>query len=251
MSSSFPRCESEYDTGPFSIALSNLCAWLPLTVITDTYDELATKLEQQDFASLLPAGAHDTVVAGYKAQMEALAAQMRSKTTAFMRMQLLPASGSQGPVIMQSFARGTININASDPWNTEPVVDYRALTNPVESDVFVAMIRFVRHYSFNTSLAATLDPYEYVPGAEVVSDEDLKAYLANVLSPSDYHPVGTCSMLPLELGGVVNRNLRVYGVGKLRIVDASIIPMLPSANTCQPTYAIAEKAADIIKSTQT
>lgn len=250
MSSSFSDYVADRDIGPFSIALANLCAWLPLTVITDTYDDLATSLEQQDFASLLPDGTHETIIAGYEAQMQALAAQMRSGTTAFMRMQLLPATGSQGPVIMQSFARGSININASDPWNTEPVVDYRALSNPVESDVFVEMIRFIRRYSFNTSLAATLDPYEYLPGAEVVSDEDLKAYIAGALSPSDYHPVGTCGMMPLELGGVVDRNLRVYGVGRLRIVDASIIPMLPSANTCQPTYAIAEKAADIIKSTQ-
>lgn len=48
-------------------------------------------------------------------------------------------------------------------------------------------------------------------------------------------------MLPLELGGCVDQTLRVYGVKNLRVVDASVMSMIPSANTCQPTYALAEK----------
>lgn len=48
-------------------------------------------------------------------------------------------------------------------------------------------------------------------------------------------------MLPLELGGCVDQTLRVYGVRNLRVVDASIMAMVPSANTCQPVYALAEK----------
>jgi Choline dehydrogenase and related flavoproteins len=48
-------------------------------------------------------------------------------------------------------------------------------------------------------------------------------------------------MLPRELGGVVDEELRVYGVTGLRVVDASIMPTLPGANTCQTVYAIAEK----------
>ncbi|KAF9876799.1 choline dehydrogenase [Colletotrichum karsti] len=234
-------------TGPYSLALTNLAGWLPFTAVSAKADELATKLEQQDFASLLPEGADATVVAGFAAQMKILAAQMRSKDTAFTRLQLVPDHGAQGPVAMQSFSRGTVNINAADPWNTEPVIDYRALSNPVEADFFVESIKFLRRYAFETSLASNYDPVEYAPGPDVVSDEDLKAYIAGAMSPTDYHPVGTASMLPLELGGVVDQTLRVYGVKNLRVVDASVMPMVPSANTCQPTYALAEKAAEIIK----
>ncbi|WQF83633.1 Putative glucose-methanol-choline oxidoreductase, FAD/NAD(P)-binding domain superfamily [Colletotrichum destructivum] len=234
-------------TGPYSLAFTNLAGWLPFTTITDKADEIATKLEQQDFASLLPADTDATVLAGFEAQMKILAAQLRSKNTAFTRFQLVPDHGSQGPVAMQSFSRGTININTADPWNTEPVIDYRALTNPVEADFYVESIRFLRRYNFETSLAAEFDPVEYVPGPNVTSDADLKAYIAGALSPTDYHPVGTASMLPLELGGVVDQTLRVYGVKNLRVVDASVMPMVPGANTCQPTYALAEKAAEIIK----
>ncbi|KAK1590781.1 uncharacterized protein LY79DRAFT_669736 [Colletotrichum navitas] len=234
-------------TGPYSISLTNLAGWLPFTVVSDKADELATKLEQQDFASLLPADADATVVAGFEAQMKMLAAQMRSKDTVFTRFQLIADHGAQGPVGMQSFSRGTININTTDPLNTEPVIDYRSLTNPLEADFFVESIRFLRRYNFETSLASEFAPVEYVPGPDVVSDEDLKAYIASAMSPTDYHPVGTASMLPLKLGGVVDQTLRVYGVKNLRVVDASVMPMVPSANTCQPTYALAEKAAEIIK----
>ncbi|KAK1458654.1 GMC oxidoreductase [Colletotrichum cuscutae] len=218
-------------TGPYSIALTNLAGWLPFTAVSDRAEELATKLEQQDHASLLPTDAASTVVAGFEAQMKILAAQMRSKDTAFTRMQLIADHGSQGPVAMQSFSRGTININTTDPWNTEPVIDYRALSNPLEADFFVESIKFLRRYNFNTSMATQFDP----------------AYIAGAMSPTDYHPVGTASMMPLNLGGVVDQTLRVYGVKNLRVVDASVMPMVPSANTCQPTYALAEKAAEIIK----
>ena len=55
-------------------------------------------------------------------------------------------------------------------------------------------------------------------------------------------------MMPRELDGVVDQTLRAYGVRNLRVVDASIFPVLPGGNTCQPTHGVAEKAADIIKS---
>jgi choline dehydrogenase len=198
-------------------------------------------LEEQDFASLLPTNTDPTVVAGYEAQMKTLAAQMRSSNTTFVRVQLMAESGAQGPVLMQPLSRGTINIDTTDPWNAAPVVDYRALSNPVENDLFIEFIKFIRRYNFDTSLASTFSPKEFVPGSNVTSDDDLKAFISSALDPTDFHPVGTCSMMPRELGGVVDQELRVYGVKNLRVVDGSIIPMLPSANTCQPIYAIAEK----------
>lgn len=212
-----------------------------MTVISSDADALATTLEQQDFASSLPANSHETVIAGYAAQMALLATQMRSPDTIFTRLQLLPDSGLNGPVLMQPLSRGTININTADPWNTEPLVDYRTLSNPLENEIYIELIKFVRNYNFNTSLAQGYAPIEYAPGANVTSDADLKAFIASTLSPSDYHPVGTAAMAPLALGGVVDQTLRVYGVKNLRVVDTSVIPMLPSANTCQPMYAIAEK----------
>ena len=67
------------------------------------------------------------------------------------------------------------------------------------------------------------------------------------LLQTEYHPVGTCSMLPRHKGGVVDPQLKVYGVNNLRVVDASIFPLLPRANLQSLVYAVAERAADWIK----
>ena len=64
---------------------------------------------------------------------------------------------------------------------------------------------------------------------------------------TEFHSSGTTSMMPLKLGGVVDTHLRVYGTKNLRIVDAGIIPLVPAAHLQALVYAIAEKAADIIK----
>jgi choline dehydrogenase len=64
---------------------------------------------------------------------------------------------------------------------------------------------------------------------------------------TEWHPIGTCAMLPGEDGGVVNPRLKVYGVGNLRVVDASIFPIHVQNNICSTMYAVAEKAADMIK----
>lgn len=61
-----------------------------------------------------------------------------------------------------------------------------------------------------------------------------------------WHASGTCAMLPRGEGGVVDEKLRVYGVQRLRVVDASIFPVIPDAHTVAPTYMVAEMAAKII-----
>ncbi|KAK8006075.1 alcohol dehydrogenase [Apiospora marii] len=235
-------------TGPHSIAYGNLAGWLPLTAIApDKFAELAAQLESQDHTAYLAAGTDPTVAAGYAAQMKDLAKVMRSPRTVFARYRMDPTTGASQPILNQPFSRGHVRINASDPFGAEPVVDYRSLANPVERAVLVEMVKFYRRLHFETSLKE-LGPSETAPGAGVVTDAQLGDWVATALTPSDYHPAGTAAMMPQELGGVVDQTLRVYGVRNLRVIDASIMPVLPGGNTCQPTYALAEKAADIIKS---
>ena len=63
----------------------------------------------------------------------------------------------------------------------------------------------------------------------------------------NFHPIGTVSMLPKELGGVVDSSLRVYGTSNVRVVDASIMPFQVSGHLTSTLYALSEKAADLIK----
>lgn len=67
------------------------------------------------------------------------------------------------------------------------------------------------------------------------------------LDRSNFHPVGTASMLPREKGGVVDADLKVYGTENVRVIDASIIPFQVCGHLTSTVYAVAEKAADIIK----
>jgi choline dehydrogenase len=171
-----------------------------------------------------------------------MATVIRSPNTAFYNHVLTGGSSAGTIVDLHPLSRGTVNINTSNPFDSEPIVDYRALTNPVDLDIMVEILRFTKRYYFETRLR-DLAPRQLQPPANVTEPEDLKAFLRDSVSPSYFHPVGTCAMMPRELGGVVDERLKVYGVERLRVVDASIMPVLVGANTCQTTYAVAEKVS--------
>ncbi|TVY90731.1 Glucose oxidase [Lachnellula willkommii] len=81
------------------------------------------------------------------------------------------------------------------------------------------------------------------------TDDEWNTFLTASLNTA-YHVVGTCAMLPRESGGVVDPELKVYGTQNVRIVDASIIPILMSGHSGAAVYAVAEMASEIIKTSQ-
>ena len=97
--------------------------------------------------------------------------------------------------------------------------------------------------------ASALAPYfdkETAPGDEVQSDDEFLDF-ARRQGTTVYHLIGTARMGPAsDPGSVVDAELRVHGVQNLRVVDASIMPTMPSANTNASTLMIAEKASDMI-----
>lgn len=68
-----------------------------------------------------------------------------------------------------------------------------------------------------------------------------------LLVGANNHPIGTASMMPREIGGVVDYRLKVYGTKNVRVVDASVFPTQVSGHLTSTIYAIAEKAVDMIK----
>ena len=146
---------------------------------------------------------------------------------------------------MRPLSRGTVNINPAD-LSSGPLVDWRTFSNPLDVKALARMVPFARRFNTLSSFSG-LDPVELTPGLNVTSDAAIERYLRTTTAPTFAHPAGTASMLPKEHGGVVDTNLKVYGVGKLSVVDASVMPYLPATHLCTTVYAIAEKAADAIK----
>ena len=102
---------------------------------------------------------------------------------------------------------------------------------------------------FAIELSKAGEMKDYITKQENFNDNSDDAIDAAIRDDAhtEYHPLGTASMLPLDKGGVVNTSLIVYGTSNLRVVDSSIIPLEVSAHLMATTFGIAEKAADIIK----
>jgi choline dehydrogenase len=234
------------DIGPYSIAAGNTGSYLGLPVVSpDNYEAIANKLDAQNVSAYLPPGSHPDVIASYRAQMTSYATALRTKNMTVYHI-IFHATAAQGGIAYyHPLSRGTVNINVTDPVNSEPLVDYRTLRNPIDIEILIEFMKFTRKYYLESKTLAPLQPVETGPGSNVTSDADLEAFIRNNLTPTVFHPVGTCAMLPRELGGVVDENLLVHNVKKLRIIDASIIPTIIGVNTCQTVYAIAERVSEI------
>lgn len=98
-------------------------------------------------------------------------------------------------------------------------------------------------------MASILKPAGHISPIFAAFGTELKAakdYVRRTMI-SAWHPCGTCAMLPLADGGVLNQKLIVYGTKSGRVVDASMIPLIPRGNLQSTVYAVAERAADLIK----
>ena len=99
-----------------------------------------------------------------------------------------------------------------------------------------------------TQALAPFRESEAMPGAQVQSDDEILDFIYRY-GVSSYHVNGTARMGPRsDAGAVVDAQLRVHGVRNLRVVDASVMPEIPSANTCAATMMIGEKGAEMIRS---
>ncbi|KAI0117385.1 putative GMC oxidoreductase [Daldinia grandis] len=150
-------------------------------------------------------------------------------------------------VLTQPLSRGSVHIKSNDV-SDAPLIDPRYLTNEVDVEVFVEHMLYIHTIAASLSLNDIFkQPLKLSPSIANFTDPDVAREYIRARSISMWHPAGTCAMLPEEKGGVVNNKLKVYGVENLRVVDSSIVPLLPPGNLQSTVYALAEKAADLIK----
>ncbi|MFL9454208.1 GMC family oxidoreductase [Tolypothrix bouteillei VB521301_2] len=138
---------------------------------------------------------------------------------------------------------GSVRLKSLDPKDA-PMFQMNYLQSDADAQKLVFAIKLMREL-IHTSFLNEFRGAEIAPGADVISDEALVAYIRNNCS-TVWHPVGTCKM-GTDPMAVVDPELRVYGVQGLRVVDASIMPTITTGNTNAPTIMIGEKAADFIK----
>ena len=139
-------------------------------------------------------------------------------------------------------SRGYVALNSVDP-KAPPAIQPNYLSSTKDIDVLVKAVKMAR----KIFAASSFDPYrgaEYAPGPHIQTDAEIAAYIRQA-AETIYHPVGTCKM-GNDSQAVVDSELKVRGVAKLRVVDASIMPTLVGGNTNAPTIMVAEKAADMI-----
>jgi choline dehydrogenase-like flavoprotein len=144
--------------------------------------------------------------------------------------------------LLRPRSRGRVRLGGADIF-VGPVIDPKFFNEP---DDLVALLRGVKlaRRILNTPAFEKYRNVELSPGVSVQSDADLMDVIRKTAGTA-YHPVGTCKM---GQGGdaVVDAQLRVHGVGRLRVADASIMPTIVGGNTNAPTIMIGEKTADMI-----
>ena len=140
---------------------------------------------------------------------------------------------------------GHVRARSADVFQ-DPVIQPNYLSDANDRRVTLGGIRLIRHLLHSQQLAPFVDS-EAMPGPDVQSDDALLDY-AYANGSTTYHLIGTARMGPAtDPTAVVDDQLRVHGLQGLRVVDASIMPAMPSANTYATTLMIAEKASDMIR----
>ncbi|PPQ76837.1 hypothetical protein CVT26_002295 [Gymnopilus dilepis] len=159
-----------------------------------------------------------------------------------------PATGNymtMVAVLIRPTSRGTVKLASNNPYD-KPLIDPKYLTT--DFDVFVkreavkSIMEFAQAPAWKGYITGRFGNF-----ASAQTDDQIDAYVRS-LTTTIFHPFGTAAMSPANSKtGVTNPDLTVKGTVGLRIVDASVVPFVPSSHTQGPVYLLAERAADIIK----
>jgi len=140
---------------------------------------------------------------------------------------------------LQVESRGSVTIRSPDP-AAPPAIRYNYLATENDRRVMLDGVKLVRRI-VNTPPLREYVSAEELPGAKLQSDDELLAFVREY-GETVFHPTSTCSM-----GSVVDERLRVKGIAGLRVIDASVMPAVPSGNINAAVIAVAEKGADLVK----
>src|SRR5712672_2635925 len=146
---------------------------------------------------------------------------------------------------VQPTSRGHVRLKSADPADA-PAIAPHYLTTDEDRRVAADSLRVARRLVAQPALAR-YQPVEYLPGPAVANDDASLIKAAGDIGTKIFHPIGTAKMgLPSDPLAVVDERLRVMGLERLRVIDASVMPTITSGNTNSPTIMIAEKGAAMV-----
>ncbi|KAJ0162546.1 Oxygen-dependent choline dehydrogenase [Colletotrichum tanaceti] len=230
-------------SGPLTAPLVNTVAFPSLLWHGDEGEALRNITSQSSF-EFIPLDTPPTVKAGYAEQKRLVLSHLaRADVSAY---ELLTTSWGQVSVAAQKpLSRGTVRPSSASVFDG-PLLDPRYCADPFDCKIIRLGLKTTRRLMHTEAMRPLLP----ITDARFNGNDD--GMLMTALKPlvgTEYHPSGTTSMMPRELGGVVDARLTVYGTCNLRVVDAGVMPLIPGAHIQAAVYAVAEKAADIIKNT--
>ncbi len=146
--------------------------------------------------------------------------------------------------LMKPKSKGSVRLRSRDP-DAPAVVDMNWLSHPDDERRFIKGLRFLRKVTGTDPLASIIAE-ELAPGPAVTEDGDVLDYIRRTTG-SNYHPCGTARMgRPDDRGAVLTPDLRVKGVERLRVLDASMMPNIISCNTNATVMAVADRGIDLM-----
>ncbi|KAF2967308.1 hypothetical protein GQX73_g6286 [Xylaria multiplex] len=228
---------------PWTATMVNAVAFPALDGIASRVLHLIANETTQNLPSMYDV----TLRAGYEAQMAQIRALLSRRDVA--AYELMATSWGQLAVsAMHTLSRGTVRVRSSSIFDNEPpIIDPRLCSHAFDCEILRLGLELNDHLIITDAMAALLPVPPPGLGTQDLKNRTALMELIRGMVQTEFHPSGTAAMMPRSAGGVVDTCLRVYGTRNLRVVDASIMPLIPSGHIQSAIYAIAEKAADIIK----
>ncbi|KAF9477061.1 GMC oxidoreductase [Pholiota conissans] len=226
-----------------AVAFVNSSALFNGGSVSDFQNQILAALN--DSAATLVPSQDASIVEGYKAVYQTLANTFLPDVAQIEMLMSIVGSGSVTiqSAIQHPFSRGRTYINSNNPFDPI-IIDPQYYSHFADVIIMRQGIKLVRQVG---AAFGALFEDETSPGPNIQTDADIDNWLVQNGAGTQYHPTASCSMLPKDQGGVVDRNLLVYGLGNVRVADASIFPFEFAAHLQSATYGVGEQAADLIK----
>jgi choline dehydrogenase-like flavoprotein len=239
-------------SGPWAEMACYTFAYLPLAGLSST-----TEMQQLEATYRKHVESHSKTMSAvqrqnhYFIEREMFSPTEATATAYLARKNVTPVPGPEletgnltfYAMLSHPLSRGNVHIKSSEA-DTKPAVTFNYYRNSLDLEVHARHLMNLQALAQNSAFAPMIKPN----GAQYPLPLDVaaaKVFLQRTAT-TNYHPCGSCAMMPEEDGGVVDTKLRVYGTTNVRVVDASVFPIIPRGNIVSTVYAVAEKAADIL-----